>query len=81
VHNEPFGEGTESADMTLKKGWRRVGVLTANSKGLRLLVLVPSAQDETLTFGKYHVAGKFEIAEKVNNPAAARKAWKEFRAI
>ncbi len=77
---EPFGAGTEASALTLQR-WRRIGVLSGNSSGLRMFVLEPSESEESIKLGKYHVAGKFRIVKKLNNSAAARKAWKEFRAV
>lgn len=78
--HEAFGSGIELQSDTFKR-WRKVGVLVGSTTGLRMFVLEPGAELDVLRLGKYRVEGKFQIAEKINNPAAARKAWKEFRAI
>lgn len=78
--HEAFGAGTELQSATFKR-WRKVGVLSGNASGIRMFVIEPAEEKEAIRLGKYHVEGHFRIVDKVNNSAAARKAWKEFRAV
>ncbi len=75
----PRDKSDPEDDDTIPK-WRRVGVLCGGNGTLRFFILEPGKEKRSLPWHGYEVAGKFDVVEKVNNKADARKAWEGFKA-
>lgn len=60
--------------------WQRAAVLTAGHDRIRMFVLEPGEQDNEVEFEGYWVRGKFNVVQKINGSAAARRAWESFTA-
>ncbi len=60
--------------------FNRIGVLSGSKGDDRFFELEPADAKGELEFGDFFVRGHFTIARKVNNPKAAREAWRAFGA-
>ncbi len=73
----PFDEVGNTGRVTT---WERIAVLTGGFAGARYFELVPGEGKQKLEFNHYFIEGNFDYAKKVNDSAAARKAWESFKA-
>lgn len=73
----PFDEIGNTGRVTR---WQRIAVLTGGFSGARYFELEPGETEERLEWQRYFVEGKFHVARKENNAAAARQAFEEFSA-
>lgn len=46
----------------------------------RMFVLEPSDEPNAFDFGRFGIAGRYRVVEKVNDPEQASKCFREFRA-
>lgn len=62
--------------------WREAAVITGGHDKLRMFVIEPAELEAaaSIEWHGFYVRGKFKVSRKVNDSAAARKAWDGFKA-